>query len=100
MNLDNKNSGNTSKLKWIAALAVTLIAIPASAHPGHGLMDNGIAHQLTSPYHVAISLLTGFFLLGVARFVRQPAFRRTLCLSGCGMVALAAVLLVLRNPAW
>lgn len=100
MNLDNNNSGNTSKFKWIAGLAVTLIALPASAHPGHGLLENGVVHQFTSPYHMAISLLVGVILLSAARFFRQSAFRKTLGLSGCGFVALAAVLLVLRSPAW
>ncbi|GEM_PF-1123539 len=100
MNFDTKISGNTSKTKWITALAATLITLPASAHPGHGLLENGVVHQFTSPYHIAVSLLTGLVLLSVAWFVQRPAFRKTLGWSGCGFVALAALLLVLRSPAW
>jgi hydrogenase/urease accessory protein HupE len=100
MNFDKNNSGNKSISKWIAALAVTLITLPASAHPGHGLLENGVAHQFTSPYHVLISLLIGLVLLGAARVIRQSAVSKTLCWSGGGFVALAAVLVVLRSPAW
>ncbi len=100
MNLDTKNTGYASKYKWIAALAVILITLPASAHPGHGLMENGVVHQFTSPYHVVISLLAGLVLLGIARFIRHSAVRKTLGWTGCGFVALSAMLLVLRSPAW
>lgn len=100
MNFATKPTGNTSKTAWITALAATLITLPASAHPGHGLLEKGVVHQFTSPYHIAVSLLTGLVLLGVARFVQRPAVRKALGWSGCGCLALAAVLLVLRSPAW
>ena len=46
-------------MKKIAFLPATLLPVIAMAHPGHGPVEHGLAHYLTSPIH----------LIGVAAIV-------------------------------
>ena len=100
MILDKNNSASSSRFKWLAALALGMAALPASAHPGHGILDYGVVHQLTSPYHVLVSLLIGFALLLTARVARRASHRIALGFGGCAFVLLAGVMLGLRSPMW
>ncbi len=39
-------------MKKIAFLPATLLPLLATAHPGHGPVDHGMAHYLLSPIHL------------------------------------------------
>ncbi len=56
-----KNTINTiSRIIMIIAMSFGAVT-SALAHPGHGLLNKngeGIEHYLTSPYHLAVGLLT------------------------------------------
>ena len=39
-------------MKKIAFLPATILPAIAMAHPGHGPVDHGLAHYLTSPIHI------------------------------------------------
>ena len=44
-------------MKKTILFAATALPILASAHPGHGPVDNGLAHYLLSPLHLSAILL-------------------------------------------
>ncbi len=47
--------------KVVLTIVMSLGVTSAWAHPGHGLLNQngeGIEHYLTSPYHIAVGLLT------------------------------------------
>ena len=90
----------TPIVKWTATLAFAFLALPAAAHPGHGPLEHGLAHPLTSPYHIVVMLLLGTVLLMAARVVRRFPLRRAVNWTGCGALAVAALLWGLRNPMW
>jgi len=85
-----KNS-KTSYLWNLTALALAFSTAMATAHPGHSLHSESVAHTLTSPYHLlTVALLGGGLLLG-AGFVKRLAPRRALQITGITAVALAAI---------
>jgi hypothetical protein len=66
----------------------------ASAHPGHGLYEESVAHALTSPYHLLTLALLGAGLLLSAKFVKRLATRRTLQITGGAAIAVASLTFV------
>ena len=48
------------------------------AHPGHGLGDHGVAHVVSSPFHVAALLAVALGCWGAAWFVSHTLGRRLL----------------------
>ena len=79
-------------------LAATTLAATASlqAHPGHGLLDGGPLHTVTSPYHLGALALIGGVLFAAAHLAKQPVPRRALQSIGVFAIALSAVLWGLR----
>jgi len=51
-------------MKKFALLSTAVLPVLASAHPGHGPVDNGLAHYLLSPIHL-IGVLAGIALVVV-----------------------------------
>ncbi|WP_413432313.1 hypothetical protein [Crateriforma spongiae] len=52
----------------------------ASAHPGHGLVDEGPVHQATSPEHFLSIVVAALFVGGLAvlsAMVRKPVSGKT-----------------------
>lgn len=84
----------------LAAASLLAVVHPVSAHPGHGPLEHGLSHSLTSPYHLTIALLLGLVLLGLARVSRQPRLQRVLRWTGVGAIALSAVLWGLGSTVW
>jgi hypothetical protein len=70
------------------ALLGCLLTLPITlqAHPGHGWLDRGLGHTLSSPFHLVVLALTGATLLGGAHLIRQRIPRRAL--QGLGTVVL------------
>jgi hypothetical protein len=87
-----KNQNIHPQFKFnLAALALSFSTAIATAHPGHSLHSESVAHTLTSPYHLlTLALLGGGLLLG-AVFVKRLAARRTMQITGVAAVAVAAV---------
>lgn len=86
--------------RLLASLLIAALALPAAAHPGHGPFEQGPWHALTSPYHLALMLLTGGACLLVGQIVRQPRVRRALNWAGTGAVVLSVVLFGAGYAAW
>jgi hypothetical protein len=87
---------NFSALRATACCAVLgiLSTLTVSAHPGHGLHEESVAHALTSPYHLlTLALLGGGLLLG-AKYVKRLATRRTLQITGAAAIAVASLTFV------
>jgi len=80
------NSANLRSRALI--LGYWLSAISVSAHPGHGLGEQGVMHILSSPYHLAALALGGITLWLIGRFVQRQLPRRLL--QGAGVAALVA----------
>jgi hydrogenase/urease accessory protein HupE len=58
-------------MKKIAFLPVMLLPVLAMAHPGHGPVDHGLAHYLTSPIHL-LGIVAALVLVGVVyRYYRS-----------------------------
>lgn len=72
--------------------AATLGAMQAQAHPGHPLAEEGLAHIVSSPYHLAILAGSGLALWLGARFVHRRIPRRLMQFGGAAAVMGAAVL--------
>lgn len=74
------------------SVALGLLAIlTTSAHPGHDLHEESVAHALTSPHHLlTLALIGGGLLLG-AVFVKRLAARRTMQITGAAAVAVAGL---------
>lgn len=78
---------------FLALLGCLLTSpITLQAHPGHGLLDHGLAHTLSSPFHLVLLALTGATLFGGAHLIRQRVPRRALQGLGATVLLLAAVL--------
>ena len=54
--LPTRRSHPAPRSALLAAVVLALGAHPALAHPGHDLADHGVAHIVTSPYHLGILL--------------------------------------------
>ncbi len=86
-----------SVLRRFCLLATTLVATASlQAHPGHGLLDGGPLHTVTSPYHLGALALIGAVLFAAAHLAKQPVPRRALRSIGVIAIALSAVLWGLR----
>jgi len=78
---------------FLALLGCLLTSpITLQAHPGHGLLDRGLGHTLSSPFHLVVLALTGATLFGGAHLIRQRVPRRALQGLGATVLLLAAVL--------
>jgi len=80
---------------FLAAVAVASTAA-VQAHPGHGLLEEGALHTVTSPYHLTVLALVGVSLFAGAHVTRQRIPRRALQSIGVVALALSAVLWGLR----
>ena len=78
-------------------LAVTaqllLAATCAQAHPGHGLLDHGARHAITSPYHVGVLAVVGAGCWLAGRFVMRSNLAKRLlqCAGAMALIAAAAL---------
>lgn len=72
-----------------------LVADSAFAHPGHGVLDHGIGHALTSPAHLPVLAGGGLALVLGAALLRNPRWRLALRCAGAGAVVLAGALWLL-----
>jgi hypothetical protein len=72
--------------RWGVWTCVSLLAIPAAAHPGHGIpaADEGLAHELTSFEHAAPWwLLLAFALsIGFLACIRRQRVRSSAATPG------------------
>jgi hypothetical protein len=75
---------------YLAVFAL-FAALPPSlmAHPGHGVMDHGAGHVVTSPFHLAGLLAVAIAFFAAARVMKNPATKRLL--RGAGATALLLV---------
>ena len=62
------------------------------AHPGHALGDHGVAHVVTSPFHVVVLLGLALGCWCAAWFVRHAVSRHVLRFAAAGAVLAAAFL--------
>ena len=79
------------------ALGSLLLAISASAHPGHDLRDATPQHLLTSPDHLSVLALGGVALWFAGRFVQRQLPRRLLQGAGLAAVLTAALIWGVRT---
>ena len=100
MNSDFRSSRLRRVPGLIASLAFMLFVQPAMAHPGHGPFGQGLAHQLTSPFHLSVLLAFGLACLVATRFLQRPVWRAAFNRAGCGCLLLAVTLWLLRSPSW
>lgn len=64
-------------IKKISTLGL-LAAISAQAHPGHGPLDHGASHFVSSPYHLATALLIAAGLWTASHCAKGLGQRRLL----------------------
>lgn len=63
----------------VVAIQLLLVATCVQAHAGHGLLDHGAKHAMTSPYHVGVLAAIGVGCWVAARFgTRSAMFKRLL----------------------
>lgn len=74
--------------RFLAGAAFAAATVSARAHPGHGLLEEGPLHTVTSPYHLAILALFGVALFAGAHLTRQVMPRRAM--QSLGVIALVA----------
>jgi formate-dependent nitrite reductase membrane component NrfD len=92
----NKSSFASKSISRLSAATLSvalglLATLTTSAHPGHDLHEESVAHALTSPYHLlTLALIGGGLLLG-AVFVKRLAARRTMQITGATAVVVAAI---------
>jgi hypothetical protein len=96
MNNDFINQRPSAVRRLFLAAAGVTSAATLHAHPGHGLLEEGARHTLTSPYHLTVLALIGVSLFAGAHFTRQRIPRRALRSIGVVAIALSAVLWGLR----
>jgi len=88
----NRFARSTPRALAIAA-QLLLLATCAQAHPGHGLLDHGAKHALTSPYHAGMLAAIGVGCWLVAHFATRRAVpRRLLRWAGATALLVAAAL--------
>ena len=74
----------------VLVLTFFFIAPLAHGHPGHGLLDQGTSHLITSPYHLLVLLASGLLLAAAARFVRSCRLQWLMRATGAAFLLLAA----------
>ncbi len=75
------------------AVQLLLVSTCAQAHPGHGLLDHGAGHVVTSPYHAGVLAAIGVGCWLAGRFATHHAVpRRLLRWAGTAALVAAAVL--------
>ncbi|HET6406523.1 MAG TPA: hypothetical protein VFG14_01480 [Chthoniobacteraceae bacterium] len=77
-------------------VAILWAAVPVSAHPGHDLLENGVSHVATSPFHLLVLASAGLVLAVLARYVRRPSTRVYLRLGAALCLVTAAAITLLR----
>jgi len=75
--------------------ALLAVAQSANAHPGHGLLEHGAAHMITSPYHLMILATMGVAMIAIAQIVRSRSAQRYMRIAGVGAVIAAGLLCAL-----
>jgi hypothetical protein len=75
--------------------ALLAVVQTANAHPGHGLLEHGAAHVITSPYHLMILATMGVAMIAIARIVRSRSAQRNMRIAGVGAVIAAGLLCAL-----
>ena len=75
--------------------ALLAVVQTANAHPGHGLLDHGAAHVVTSPYHLVILATMGVAMITIAQIVRSRSAQQWMRIAGVGAVIAAGVLCAL-----
>ena len=80
---------------FLFSAALLAVVQTANAHPGHGLLDHGAAHVITSPYHLMILAAGGVALIAGARIVRNRSVQQGLRIAGFGAVIAAGLLCAL-----
>ena len=80
---------NSANLRSTAlTIGSFLLALSASAHPGHDLREATPQHLLISPDHLSVLALGGITFWLIGRFVQRQLPRRLL--QGAGVAALLA----------
>ena len=84
----------SSRIVSPCSSAVILLGslLAAHAHPGHALEDHGVAHVVTSPYHLGVLALAGSGLWFAGWCVQRRLPRRLLHCAGVAALAGAAIL--------
>lgn len=77
-------------LAWTLLLISAIVS--AQAHPGHGLLDHGVAHLAASPFHALVLTAFGAGAFALAQALRHATARRCLRITGAVSLALAAAL--------
>lgn len=75
---------------FIAMLPLTLVL--ASAHPGHGLLEHGAGHVLSSMYHVLLLAVAALVMFAVAQFVQSSSAKKSLRFVGAAALLTAGAL--------
>ena len=79
----------------VLAISTQLILVTnyAQAHPGHGLLDHGARHAITSPYHVGVLAVVGAGCWLAGRFVMRSNLAKRLlqCAGAMALIAAAAL---------
>src|SRR6266511_702688 len=77
--------------------SAALLAVVHSgyAHPGHYLFDHGVAHVITSPYHLVILAAMGVAMIAISQIVRSRSAQQCLRIAGVGAVLAAGALCAL-----
>ncbi|MFM1769522.1 MAG: hypothetical protein RJA22_2051 [Verrucomicrobiota bacterium] len=80
----------------VAGAAMTAAVPSAQAHPGHGLVEAGLWHAVTSPDHALVAGAAGVVLWLAGRWAVRPAVGHWLRPAGMALVAAAVLLLGAR----
>ncbi|HMJ92446.1 MAG TPA: hypothetical protein VK530_21665 [Candidatus Acidoferrum sp.] len=88
-----------SAAKNLAATIVMLLTFATTiyAHPGHDMFDQGVAHMVASPFHLALLAVSGIALAALATFVRTPRARASLRFGALTCIVLTALLGVISR---
>jgi hypothetical protein len=72
-------------------LLCVMLPVHSIAHPGHGALDHGVSHALTSPFHIFLLLVPAFAMLAVVRFIANERAKSLIYLSATALLILAAI---------
>jgi hydrogenase/urease accessory protein HupE len=81
--------------KFLTLLAIGGIA-SAYAHPGHDLFERGVAHAVTSPFHLLALAGIGVAFAIAAKFVSHVGARKLLRIGALACLLLAMTLALFR----
>lgn len=79
---------------WIT-VCVLALAPALRAHPGHGLLEEGVSHAVASPFHLACLALLGLMLFGAGQVALR--YQKVLRLASVTALSAAAVLWVMTG---